>query len=76
MNKISVLSKKEGEERLSEYKVVRNVGGYVIHCLDEFGDFSHTIGLLFHDEDEAEVFADILSSETREAFRNGQISTI
>jgi len=63
---------------LINYETIRDAekNGYVIHCYDEFGDYSHTIELLFHDESEAEVFARILNEETEEAYKNGQISTI
>ncbi|WP_405101592.1 hypothetical protein [Oceanobacillus sp. FSL H7-0719] len=60
------------------YKVERNEekGGYEINCYDEFSKYSYTFDLLFHDEDEAGVFATILNEETEEAYKNGQISTI
>lgn len=62
---------------MKNYKVERETvkNGYVIRCYDEFDKYSHTIDLLFHDEDEAEVFAEVLNEETEEVYRNGQIST-
>lgn len=63
---------------MNRYKVERNgvKRGYEIHCYNEFNEYSYTIDILFHDEYEAEVFAEILNEETEEAYRNGQISTI
>lgn len=61
---------------MNRYKVVKVMGGYVIHCLDEFKQFSHAINLIFENEDEAEMFARILQDETQEAFHSGQASTI
>lgn len=63
---------------MNRYKAERNEvkRGCEIRCYNEFNEYFYTIDLLFHDEDEAEAFAEILNEETEEAYRNGQISTI